>query len=236
MAWAQQEIRSSGCACCHSSQSGSNYASSWDADAPEVWTDTISNARLYLLSGRIPEHREFGAFSPEENHGARRENVMIPSSNPERLQAFFLSEFERRGGGEEDQADAQRQMDALFSRKAAEPRECISPFEGLIDGTLVWNSEQGARQVYIQELSSDIPGFPPNLDKPEGTVWAIRMPFDQEPILPGTLTPGQLPASAIQLIPADGSAPIFESGKQYRVFVTPDVMLLNLANCIIQMP
>jgi len=193
-------------------------------------------ARLYLLSGMIDEHKEFGAFAPEENHGARRDIVMIPSSDPERLRAFFVSEFERRGGTQEDKDDAQKQMDALFSRKDAEPRDCIDPFEGLIDGTLLWNSSQGVRQVYLQEVGSEIPGFPPNLDRPEGTVWAIRMPADMEAIAPGTLVPGELPEGAIQLVPEDGSAPNIESGKRYRFFATPDVMLLNLANCTIEIP
>ena len=234
--WAQAQVASSGCSCCHSSQSGSNHGTAWDADAPAVWTDTISLPRLYLLSGMIPEHREFGAFAPEENHGASREIVMVPSSDPERLRAFFVSEFERRGGTEEDKEDAQKQMDTLFSRKAAEPRACIDPFEGLIDGKLVWNNTQGVRQVYLQEMGSEIPGFPPNLDKPAGTVWAFRVPADMEPIKSGTVVPGELPEGAVQLIPEDGSAPVLESGERYRFFATPDVMLLNLANCTIDMP
>ena len=234
--WAQQEIRSSGCSCCHSSQAGSNYASSWDSDAPDVWTDTISNARLYLLSGAIVEHKEFGEFPPEMNHGARRGDVMIPSSDPERLSNFLLAEFERRGGNEEDRAAAQRQMTALFSRKTVEPRECIAPFEGLIDGVLTWNGDDTARQIYIQEVGSEVPGFPPNLDRPEGTVWAIRVPYNIDAIPSGTLAPGDLPEGAIQLIPEDGSEPTFESGQQYRFFATPDVMLLNVANCLFESP
>ena len=87
--WAQGQVASSGCSCCHSSQSGSGHATAWDADAPAVWTDTISLARLYLLSGMIAEHKEFGV-DPADNHGARRDVVMIPSSDPERLRAFLV--------------------------------------------------------------------------------------------------------------------------------------------------
>ena len=234
--WAQGQVASSGCSCCHSSQSGSGHATAWDADAPAVWTDTISLARLYLLSGMIAEHKEFGAFDPADNHGARRDVVMIPSSDPERLRAFFVSEFERRGGTDVDKEDAQKQMDALFSRKEAEPRDCIDPFEGLIDGKLAWNSSAGVRQVYLQEVGSEIPGFPPNLDRPAGTVWAFRLPADMEPLLSGTVVPGELPEGAVQLVPEDNAIPQFESGKRYRFFATPDVMLLNHANCVIEMP
>jgi len=229
--WAREQVNSSGCACCHSSAIGSGHSSGWDAGAPAVWTDTITNARLYLLSGMIEAHREFGAFAPEENHGASRADVMIPSSDPQRLRAFFLSEFERRGGSEADRDAAQAQMDALFSRKTAAPRDCIDPFEGLIEGAFVWNGDKAARQLYIQELGSETPGFPPNLDRPEGTVWALRVAHDQAPFDSGELRLGELPERAVQLIPADGSAPRFESGRRYRLFVTPDVMLLNLANC-----
>ena len=235
--WARDQISSSGCGCCHSSNIGSEHASGWDAGAPEVWTDTLSNARLYLLSGMIEEHQSFGEFNPDENHGFTRSEVMQPSSDPERLRAFFLSEFERRGGSEEDKMEAQQQMDSLFSRKEEESRECIQPFEGLIDGKFVWNDEQTSRQVYIQEIESELPGFPPNLDRPAGTVWAFRMPADQAEGFPsGTIELGVLPEKAIQLVPQDGSAPQFESGKTYRFFVTPDVMLLRLANCVFTAP
>ena len=234
--WAQQEFRSSGCSCCHSSQAGSNYGTAFDSDAPEVWTDTISNARLFLLSGEIEGHREFGAYEPSENHGASSFDVMIPSSDPQRLRAFFLSEFERRGGTQDDKDHAQEQVTTFFGRKKVAPRDCIDPFEGLIDGKLTWNSERGARQIYVQELGSEAPGFPPNLDKPEGTVWAIRVPYTEDAIAPGTVTLGELPVGAVQLEPQDGSVPVFESGNQYRIYITPDVMLLSHANCIIEIP
>ena len=232
--WAQQEIRTSGCACCHSSAVGSGHTTSWDSDAPAVWTDTISKARLYLLSGMQPEHRDFGAYPPEDNHGASRDSVMVPSSDPRRLRDFFLSEFERRGGDAVDIHEAQEHLDALFGRKSAPARPCIDPYEGLVEGVLVWNDEQGARQVYVQEEGSEIPGFPPNLDRPAGTVWAFRVPFERDAILSGTITLGDLPEGAVQLVPADGTEPEFEPGRRYRLYVTPDVMLLSLANCFIE--
>lgn len=234
--WAQSQVNSSGCGCCHSSALASGNTSGWDAGAPAVWTDTLSNARLYLLSGMISQHSEFGAFAPEEAHGASREEVMIPSVDPVRLRGFFLSEFERRGGTSEDKEAAQRQMDALFSRKGTPPRECISPFEGVSEGLITWNGTKLARQVYVQEVGSEVPGFPPNLDRPVGTVWAFRVAEDQEGLASGVITLGDLPEGAIQLVPADGSRPRFESGRPYRLFVTPDVMLLNLANCLFTSP
>ena len=97
-------------------------------------------------------------------------------------------------------------------------------------------ADQAARQVYVQELGSETPGFPPNLDRPAGTVWAFRVAYDSPGMPSGTIEPGVLPDGAIQMIPEDGSAPQLESGKEYRLFVTPDVMLLNLANCIIEIP
>ena len=234
--WAQTQINSSGCACCHSSQINSGHVSAWDAGAPAVWTDTISNARLYLLSGMIEEHQEFGAFSPDQSHGASRSEVMIPSTDPMRLRNFFLSEFERRGGSLDDQQDALRQMEALFSRKSAQPRPCIDPFEGIIDGKLTWNGDGQGRQFYIQELESEVPGFPPNLDRPAGTVWAFRIPANEDALNSGSVSLGELPDGAVQLVPANGELPTFESGRSYRMFVTPDVMLLNLTNCTFEAP
>lgn len=229
--WAQSQIESSGCACCHSSAIGTDHVTGFDFNAPEVWTDTLNNSRLYLLSGTITQHQDFGFYDSEETHGFSREITMIPSTDPMRLRAFFLSEFERRNGSEEDITKAYNAIDSLFGQQAEESEEC-APDEGIIDGKITWNEDKEARQIYIQEITSKLPGFPPNLDRPEGTVWAYQLPSVQDVgFKSGEISLDSLPEEAIQLVPKDSSIPQLEVGKTYRLFVRPDVMLNRILNC-----
>ena len=155
------------------------------------------------------------------------------STDPERMKAFFESELERRAYTEEDIEDAQGQFDALFGRMFTEVFDCIDPYEGVVDGTLLWNGG-AARQIYILEEGAQTPGFPPNLHLPEGTVWALFVdPATGSPIEPGTLTPGEIPEGTFQAWPDDGSAPVFEEGTTYRFFAASDVMSSTEASCTI---
>jgi len=231
LAWVQSQVRSSGCACCHASSVGSGNTSGFDVDAPEVWTDTMETYRLGMLTGILDDHRLFGALPASENHGFERIDTMFPSTDPERMRAFFVSEFDRRGGTDEDMDRAQLAFEAFFGKRFVDSEDCVTPFEGIEDGKLIWNGTSAARQVYVQELGSDIPGFPPSMDRPEGTVWALYVSPDGEPIESGALTLGEVPAGAYQAIPADGTAPAFEEGRSYRVYATPDFMLNRMVSC-----
>ncbi len=229
--WVQRQVRSSACACCHASSVGSGNTSGFDVDAPEVWTDTIDTYRLGMLSGVLDDHRLFGALPASENHGFDREDTMFPSTDPERMRAFFVNEFERRGGTDEDLERGQKAFESFFGKRFVDSEDCVSPWEGIEDGKLIWNGDRTARQVYVQEIGSDIPGFPPSMDQPEGTVWALYVSPDGSPVESGALSIGDVPDGAYQAVPADGSAPAFEEGKSYRVYATPDFMLNRMISC-----
>jgi hypothetical protein len=233
--WVRDQVRTSGCGCCHASGTGSGHTSGFDMDAPGVWTDSMTNAQLAMAAGRFPEHSLFGHFQAEVNHGFDRTSTLFASTDPARMAAFFEGEFVRRGGNDEDLAEAQGQFDALFGRLFLEPSGCITPYEGLVDGSVVWNSEEGIRQLYVLEEDAHTPGFPPNIDRPEGTVWAVYVEPSAAPILSGAAALGEVPTGAVQMVPESG-APVFESGRTYRLYGTPDVMIPSRVDCTFVAP
>ena len=229
--WVQSQVDSSACSCCHSSGVGSGNTSGFDVHAPQVWTDTLETYQIAMLTGEFDDHALFGWVEPDENHGFDRAETMFPSTDPERMKAFFVAEFERRGGTEEDLEEADQGFDTFFGRLFEEYSECVSPWQGIEDDRVVWDSDSGVRQFYVLEAEADTPGFPPNLDKPEGTVWAFYVSPDAEAIPSGSIELGQVPDGAVQVIPADGSAPEFVAGRTYRLFATPDFQLIRAINC-----
>ena len=233
--WAREQGWASGCACCHSSQT-TGYASRWDYDAPGIWTDTLPMSGVVMGAGLADEHNLLGFWDASDNFGFDREHAIIPTTDIDRMQAFFQKEFERRGGTEKDIQDAKDLFLRANFQIFEEASECISPFEGVDEnGVVHWNGAE-ARQIYIQEVDADNPGFPPNFDLPDKTAWALYVEPTAEPIEQGTVKIGEQPAGSLQTMPADGSYPVLEAGKTYKLFVNPDFMLVRLANCTFTMP
>ncbi len=230
--WARDQIRSSGCSCCHSSSSGSGFTSGFDVDAPGVWTDSMTNAQLAMSAGMNPMHRLFGAFEAADNHSFSRELTLWASTDPERMQAFFTSEFERRGGDDAALDDAQARFDALFGSVLDPTDACVVEFEGIdADGVVYWNGGP-VRQLWIMEEGTASPSFPPNLDRPEGTVWALYVDADGAPVESGAVAVGDVPAGTTQAHPTTGP-PELEAGRTYKVFATADVLVGRTINCTV---
>ncbi len=229
--WVAGQIRSAGCACCHASSIESGNTSGFDVDAPLVWTDTIKNHQLAQMTGLYPEHRNFGYLDPSENHGFSREDTMFPTTDPERMRAFFVSELARRNVPQADQDEGERILQSFFSRLTEAPTECVSPWTGFEEDKIIWPSDGGVRQMYLLEEDALTPGFPPVLDLPDGTVWALYVEPNGDPILSGEVALGDVPEGAKQIIPADGSTPVLEDGVTYRLFATPDFQLIRELNC-----
>ena len=229
--WVRDQVRSGGCSCCHASGSDHAYATGFDFDAPLVATDSISNYRLAMLTGMFEDHRQFGALPPAENQGFIRDHTMIPTTDPDRMRRFFMSELERRGATEDDIELGRVATENFFGRRVIEDKACVSPFEGIEDNRVLWNGERGIRQLYVLETDANIPGFPPFEDKPEGIVWAIYVNPEAEAIASGDIVLGQIPDGAYQVEPADGSTPEFVEGRTYRLYATPDFMRRFSMNC-----
>ncbi|MCX6131622.1 MAG: hypothetical protein NTX25_21495 [Proteobacteria bacterium] len=95
LAWVTQQVRATGCVCCH--DASSNFASTaWDVSQDSIWTDQLTTRGLGILSGRVSS-TAFGGFSPEENNGFDRSQTGVPTTEIARLKAFFDVEIKRRG-------------------------------------------------------------------------------------------------------------------------------------------
>lgn len=227
--WVKEQVASSACSCCHSSQSG--YASFFDIDAPGAWIDTLTMTGIVMAAGLADEHKYLGYLPPDDNHGFDRETTIFATTDIPRMRAFFNAEFERRQGTEEDISTARQTFIQINGGLFMEPTEC-GVGEGVDEeGHIIWKGDN-ARQVYIQEVGSNNPGSPPNLDKPEGTVWAVYANTDTEGLVSGTITPGIAGEGARQAVPEDvDTEAVFEDGKTYRLFVTPDFLRVTQTNC-----
>ena len=230
--WVQSQIRASGCSCCHSSSSGSGNTSGFDFDAPGVFTDSMTNSQLIMSGGYNDKHKLFGSIPAEDNHGFAREETLWLSTDAARLKAFFESEFDRREGGQADIDASDAAFDALFGQVVAERSDCVTEFEGVgPDGTVYWNGPAPVRQVLLMETDAATPAFPPNLDRPEGTLWALYVDFEGTPIENGALRIGEVPDGATQVVPENGPAPVLEEGVSYSIFASEDIMVGRVLNC-----
>ena len=228
--WVAGQVEASGCGCCHAAATGSGHTSGFDMSAPGVWTDTMTNSQLAMAGGRFPEHRLFGYFDPAENQGFDRSQPLFPTTDPARLNAFFEAELARRGGTQADIDEAQAQFNALFGALFEPVSPCVDPYEGIVEGRLTWNGD-AVRQIYVLEEGADTPAFTPNLDLPAGTLWAVYVNNDANPIPTGSLALGEVPDGAVQRIPADGSLPALVDGQTYRLLATEDIMQGRVLNC-----
>lgn len=231
LAWVTEQVAASGCACCHASER-SNYASFFDIDAPGNWIDTLTMTGIVMAAGMNTEHKYLGYLPPNDNFGFDRETTLFATTDIPRMTAFFTDEFERRGGTQADVEAAGATFRQINGSLYDEPTDC-GPGEGMnADGKIVWKGGT-ARQIYLQTVGSQNPGSPPNLDKPEGTLWALYADHEGDAFTSGTIVPGDVPAGSRQAVPADSDvAPTFEVGTQYRLFVTPDFLRSNTSNCI----
>jgi len=95
LAWLTQQVRSTGCACCHDTSAGYKSAM-WDVAQGTIWTDQLTVRGLGILSGRISS-KIFGNIPPEYNNGFDRSVTGIPTNDLARMKAFFEQEIQRLG-------------------------------------------------------------------------------------------------------------------------------------------
>ena len=226
LAWVTAEIGACGCTCCHATGSGTP-ATKFDIDAPGIRIDQLSDRGVAIFSGAISSEI-LGAYPAGENNGFDRSRTGPPTTDPERMAAFFAAELERRGVTDEELAEAPPFGGSLAGRitDPAEPCE-----EGLgVDrrGRVRWG-ETGARYVYVTEPGDVNPGVPPNLDTPPGTLWRLDVAPTSRPLESG-LRYGDTPEGTAQRVPASGAPPELVEGRTYRLYASEDV-LQTITNC-----
>ena len=233
LAWVTEQTKSCACVCCHSTEAADGPAI-WGIDDEVLWTDQMSDTAIGMFAGYI-DSSALGSYPPEENNGFDRELSAMPTTDPDRMVAFWLDEMDRRGLTPEDLSDEPPVGQNLLDQVAYELPDCEEG-EGVdADGTISWTSEFDARYVYVLEEGSENPGVPPNFDMPDGVIWRIDIPHDGQPMSTG-ISYGGLPETAFQAYPDDGSAPPeLVAGQRYNLYVLYDVVL-PVARCVFEMP
>ncbi len=175
---------------------------------------------MAMLAGWV-DSRAFGAFDPAVNNGFSRDQTGLPSTDPDRTEAFFAGELARRDLGQEDFADTPPFGGPLADQLTYEPSPC-SAGEGVdADGTVTWVGDR-ARYVYVLEPWAENPHVPPNMDLPEGTLWRLDVPPEDDAIASGIFY-GAVPAGTRQRWPEAGEPPALESGRTYYMVALFDV-------------
>ena len=230
LSWVKSQIEATACVCCHASSITPMGASNWDIEAPGNFMDTFFDTGLAVGANYISS-RELGAYPPEDNNGFERDTVGLPSTDPERMARFFREELAWRGKSAEDFAGRRYTAGPLGAQLEYVPGECESG-EGVgRDGSLSWRGG-GARYIYVLREGSENPGVPPNLDRPQGTLWRIDRDHTLNPVTADAVRYGQTPAGMTQVVPApDAQAPALEPGKRYYLYILADIAI-PITRCI----
>jgi len=190
--------------------------------------DTMSDEAIVLFAGHT-DSSVLGAFDPADNNGFDRINSALPTTDVDRMLAFFQGELERRGVTDSYIEGLPDVGGPLLLHLAYEPEAC-GDGEGVdSDGLLIWNGG-AARYLYVMEVGSVNPGLPPNLDLPDGTLWRADVLYDVDAFEPGVAY-GALPEGALQRAPETGGPEALQSGEQYFLYVLRDIAI-PVARCL----
>lgn len=227
--WVVAQVRSVGCSCCHTAKSGVP-ASKWDLDAQGVFLDQLSPYGLAVFSGENVDFHRLARFDPRDNYGFDQSKTAIPTQDPERFRAFVFRVAEDRGIKLEDLRSQKRFPGGRFDVVKDQATGTCEPGIGVrADGTVHWG-ETGARYVYVMKKGTENPLGPPSLNRPEGTIWNIRMISSAEPLASG-IRYGERPLGAKQEVPVTQLAPeALSEGEIYKLYVSADFLRPTM-NC-----
>ncbi|MCG8418374.1 MAG: hypothetical protein MJE77_10570 [Proteobacteria bacterium] len=227
LAWVTDQLRSTGCVCCHSS-SILAAPSQWDIEMEGIWTDALDSRGAAIMGGQLASQM-LGHYPSQDNNGFDRDHTGMPTTDVARMQAFFRADLERRGVTQEEINNMEPLgggfIDAILNE---EPTPCEEGQGVNQDGTLTWTDNKGARYVYVMNEDSSNPRTPPN-HVPEGTLWLLQVSPSDQPVASG-LRYGSCPPGASQTIPSTGEPPALVRGQSYHLYVLEDV-LKPITNC-----
>ena len=147
--------------------------------------------------------------------------------------AFFEGELARRGVDRSEVEGSTPSGGPLYTQLVYTPSICENG-EGITrDGIMNWKG-RSARYIHVLEAGSSSPGVPPNLDKPDGTLWKLDRLPDATP-LPSGIAYGEIPADSIQEIPRAGEPPVLEEGQTYYLYVQADIGS-PITRCLFEYP
>jgi hypothetical protein len=222
VAWAKAQIDSCACVCCHKDSVTPDGASIFDTEYPGNFANSFTDWGL-AFGARVFDSSLLGAYPAPENNGFGRDVAGMPSTDQERMKRFFAGELAHRGVDPAVFADLPPQPE-IFYRQATYVPEACENGEGVdADGTVRWTGGR-ARYLYVLEDGSKNPGNPPNMDKPEGTLWRVDTLPPAVPMKTGEVVYGTIPEGHEQELPTSGVAPApLVSGQTYLIFAFADI-------------
>lgn len=200
LAWAKSQVAATGCSCCHDSKVAPRGASQWDISAEPIWLDTISDSGLALFAG-LADSSVLGAYPAGDNHGFDRSATGLPTTDTNRLRALVQAELARRGVSEAVSRAVPPFGGPIYEASVRPPTTCAG--EGIDPAGSILFSGGQARYVYVLEVGSKNPGVPPNLDRPQGTVWRLDVLPSANAVESG-IAYGRTPEGAFQDTPPKG--------------------------------
>lgn len=225
--WVKSQVQATACVCCHTT-SAPNGSSAWYVEAGPNWINSFTDRGLAMGAGWM-DGTGFGAYDPKKNNGFTRPtpnnkyHTIFTTTDDARMRKFFENELKHRGRKKEEFADDQYAAGPLDTQRLYKPKECGDSQKIQADGTMIWIGGP-ARYIHILEGGSSTPGVPPNLDKPEGTIWKVDVDaYNGEPIESGKIKFGEVPSGAKQDFPKEGKPKALESGKTYYMYVQKDI-------------
>jgi hypothetical protein len=228
LGWVTDQVKASGCVCCHDSQVLGKQAGQWDIRLGPLWLDSLSDSGLALFTG-LADSSVLGAYHAKDNNGFDRSVTGIPTTDNERMRAFMLAELERRGISVEEASAVPPFGGPIYANRVALPEACAAGEGVLPDGTMIWNGP-AARYLYVLREDSENPGVPPNFDLPEGTLFKLDV-LPNQPALASGVAYGTTPTGSFQAYPESTRASPLVTGTRYHFYVLKDAGI-PLANCL----
>lgn len=220
-AWVTAQVEACACVCCHQASLTPKGAAVWDIEAPGNWLSTFTPYGLAFAGGFI-DSSLLGAYPAAQNNGFARVTTGLPSTDAQRMAAFFAAELAYRGLSPDDFAGADPTPKPFYDQSIYEPEAC-GPDAGVdADGTVRWTGGW-ARYVYVLDAGAANPGVPPNLDLPDGTRWRLDVRSDSGPLKSGGVKYGATPAGTRQGFPEKGEPAPLSPGQTYYLYVLADI-------------
>lgn len=221
LAWVTGQVRSAACTCCHDAGQTPAGPATWSIDVTPNWTGSVSDAGIALFAG-LADSSIFGAYPPAENNGFERTITGMPSTDANRMRAFFTAELARRGVSEAAARAFPPFGGSLVATANDAPAPC-SAGEGVDSaGRVVWAADATARYLWVLDAGTANPGAPPSGDIPEGTLWRLDVLASADALVSG-VPYGTTPKGSFQAYPATGRSPALKDGQSYHIFVERDV-------------
>lgn len=221
LSWVKTQLDSCACVCCHKGSITPEGAAIWDTEAEGNFVNTFSDWGIGF-SARAFDSSLLGSYDAADNNGFSRFVSGMPSTDEPRMKRFFEGELEHRGLTVADFADETPAPSVFYSQDIFVPEDCKEG-EGVDDdGVIHWKGGR-ARYLYILEDGSKNPGVPPNLDKPEGTIWRVDTVPPAVPMKTGEVTFGDVPAGHEQEVPSNDEAPAELAAGRYVIFALADI-------------